>query len=88
MASEIRNKPDEVREYAKKIGNLVNESVPVANGTSEVSNDGLTAHYSDKILDYLDEDMKKKFHSLFRNTKEKMNEVAEAFEKADKNASV
>ena len=88
MSKVIKNNPGEVRSYAAKIGALANEAIPKANGTSEVSNDGLTAYYNDKILDYLDNDLKKKFRELFKNTNEKMNEVAKAFEEADKNASV
>lgn len=88
MGKEIKNKPDETRRYAGNIGNLTNVAIPIANGTSEISNDGLTAYYSDNILDYLDDDLKRKFHSLFNNTKQKMNEIADEFEKADKNASV
>lgn len=88
MSSEIKNNPDETRRIANLIGDLDLTDIPKANGTSEVSNDGLTARYSDAILNCLDDDLKKNFQTLIENSQQKFNLIADDFEKSDKNASM
>ncbi len=83
----IENDPQETRMFACKIQELAEEPVTTVHGTSEESNDGLTARYSDLIVDFLDTDIKKLFKELFKCSKEKFDAIAQDFEESDKNAS-
>lgn len=87
MSSEIKNNPDETRRIANLIGDLDLTDIPKANGTNKDS-DGLTARYSDAILNCLDENLKSSFQMLMSNSKQKFNWIADDFERADKNASM
>ncbi len=88
MGKAFKNNPDATRKHAAAIAALTNKSIAVAHGTSEVSNDGLTAKYSDRIIDFLDDDLKKSFHTLFNNSKLKLDAIAESFETMDQNMKI
>lgn len=88
MATEIKNNPDNTKRIASDIGSNAETTIPKANGTSEVSNDGLTARYSDVFLDMLDINLHNSFDELMSNSKAKFSMIAEDFEQTDKNASV
>ena len=88
MAKEIKNNPQRTREIANVIGEFSNKSIPKANGESEVSNDGLTARFSDAILNLLDNDLKDSFQKLMSNSKQKFSLIADDFEKTDNNVSI
>lgn len=88
MSDEIKNVKSSTIIIAKNIGELANTIVSKANGTSEVSNDGLTAEYSDKILDMLDIDIKTIFEKIMTSSNEKFCDIAEDFESADIEASM
>lgn len=88
MGKEINNNPENIKKIAKQIEELSNVSISRANGTSEASNDGLTARYNDAILDMLDGNLKKAFKDVMQNSKDKFDAIATDFEQGDKNASV
>ena len=86
--AQIENDPQETRKFADKIQELTEEPVATVHGTSTESNDGLTARYSDLIVDFLDNDIRKLFKELFECSKKKFDAIAQDFEESDKNASV
>ncbi len=71
------------KEISNEIGELSDTKTAKANGTSEVSNDGLTAKYSDLILAVLDGDLKNDFELLMTNSKERFNWISNHFEESD-----
>lgn len=87
MGKEIKNSPDNTRTIATKIGDLSNKKITIANSKNKES-DGLTAKYSDLILDTLDNKIKDSFQKIIDNSKLKFNKIADDFEKSDKNSSI
>ena len=67
--AQIENDPQETRMFACKIQELAEEPVTTVHGTSTESNDGLTARYSDLIVNFLDNDIKELFKELFECSK-------------------
>ncbi len=88
MKKEISNNYAQTRLYAQKIKPLETMDIPKAAGTSTVSNGGRTAQYSDSIIDDIDNELNIAFKTLFINSRKKLNDIADAFEAGDINASV
>lgn len=83
MNSIIENNQEQTKLIANQIGDLATTKITRANGTSEVSNDGLTARFSDEILNHLDNNLKTYFELLLSNSKTRFNWIADNFKEAD-----
>ncbi len=83
MNSIIENDQEQTKLIANQIGDLATTKITKANGTSEVSNDGLTARFSDEILNHLDDNLKTYFELLLSNSNTRFNWIADNFKEAD-----
>lgn len=83
MNSIIENDQEQTKLIANQIGDLATIKITKANGTSEVSNDGLTARFSDEILNHLDDNLKTYFELLLSNSNTRFNWIADNFKEAD-----
>lgn len=88
MGMEILYKSEEVKRISAEILELNNIDITTASGKSKESNDGMTAKYSDSILNILDNDLNSSYKRLIETSNKKFNYIAENFKEADENASV
>lgn len=85
---EILYKSEEIKRISAEILELNNIDITTASGKSKESNDGMTAKYSDSILNFLDNDLNSSYKRLIEASNKKFNYIAENFKEADENASV
>ena len=88
MGMEILYKSEEVKRISAEILELNNIDITTASGKSKESNDGMTAKYSDSILNILDNDLNSSYKRLIETSNKKFNYIAESFKEMDESASV